>query len=243
MVLPYFHSEQVGSDSGSRIVLDEPASKHIVQVLRMKAGERMLLTDGKGLEAEAVIVADDRKRCAVEVSAVRHVLPCSPEITLCVSLLKNTARFEWLLEKAAELGINHIVPIQCARSEKASFKKERFNSILMSAMLQSRQAYQTRLSEPQPLQALLSSSSGFSGIFMAHCLKGRSRTPLSLLLKPAMDRNARILMLIGPEGDFTPEEIMLAARQGCMEVSLGENRLRTETAAITAAVLLRQLLV
>lgn len=240
MALPYFHSELLGSVSGSQLLLDETTSKHIVQVLRMKAGERLLLTDGKGLEAEAVIAVDDRKRCEVEISAVRHLPTCSPEITLCVSLLKNTARFEWLLEKAAELGINQVIPVHCTRSEKASFKKERFNSILVSAMLQSRQAHQTRLAEPQLLQDLLSHLSGYTQKLIAHCLNDRQRTPLSLLLKPDRDRNARILMLIGPEGDFTPEEIAEAVKKGCEEVSLGENRLRTETAAITAAVLLRQ---
>jgi 16S rRNA (uracil1498-N3)-methyltransferase len=240
MALPLFHTDKALSEPGIRIELPETSSRHIVQVLRMKAGDRMLLTDGNGFLAEAEIFADNRKRCGVELIEVRSVPPCSPEITLAVSLLKNTARFEWLLEKAAELGIQQIIPLQCARSEKAAFKPDRCNSILVSAMLQSRQSHQTRLAAPMPLRQLLAAPD-FTEKFLAHCLNERKRTNLASLIWPEPSAKRHLLMLIGPEGDFTPEEIALAAEHKCVEVSLGENRLRTETAAITAAVLLRQL--
>jgi 16S rRNA (uracil1498-N3)-methyltransferase len=240
MALPCFHIDLAAFEPGARLVLPETTSRHLVQVLRMQPGNALLLTNGQGSLAEAEVEHADRKHCRVLVRLVNRVTRPGPMVTLAVSLLKNAARFEWLLEKAAELGIIEIIPLVCARSEKTAFRRDRLNNILISAMLQSQQAYQTNLSEPRRLQELVADTQ-YHLKYLAHCSDTRTRFSLTSVIKDNPGLNASRLILIGPEGDFTPEEIGLAADNGFVEVSLGETRLRTETAAITACVLLSRL--
>jgi 16S rRNA (uracil1498-N3)-methyltransferase len=217
--------------SDHQLTLDEETARHIVQVLRMKAGDRLLLTNGKGLRAEAMIVSAGKKSCIVSIGGqIQDPIPVD-EVTIAISPLKNAARFEWFLEKAAELGIRRVVPLICARTERQHFRGDRWQNILVSAMLQSRQYWVTELSEPVVFDAFIRSANA-SSLLVAHCIPG-VKEPLQ-----HMEWKGSALVLIGPEGDFTDAEVAQALASGYRAVSLGDTRLRTETAGITAAVLL-----
>lgn len=157
-------------------------------------------------------------------------------IQIGVSLLKNVSRFEWFLEKATELGISKIIPLKCERTEKQQFRMERLHSILESAMIQSQQVWMPVLSEPKNFPDFVSEVKADQK-FIAHCEPGTKKR-----LNEMMNTNTgSVLILIGPEGDFTKEEIKLASQSGFIAVELGETRLRSETAAVAAAALLKLL--
>jgi 16S rRNA (uracil1498-N3)-methyltransferase len=229
MSLPYFYISTIEGDS---VQLDEATSKHVVSVLRMEKGEELLLTDGKGLKAKALIDDDNRKRCTVRIVERQTEGPLSPKVIIGISLVKNAARFEWFLEKATEIGVTEIVPLLCARTEKEKFRAERLQGILVSAMLQSQQCWLPVLHEPVAFSHVLANPSAQR--FIAHC-EELSKQPLPAQLQPGADR----IILIGPEGDFTPKEIEDALQAGFIPVSLGDTRLRTETAGMVAAVVMR----
>lgn len=227
----FFHPNL--SAPGATITLDEEASKHIVSVLRMQAGDTLILADGLGHHAQATISVDHRKRCEVRVSDIVSVLASGRQLTLAVSPLKNASRFEWLLEKATEIGVARIVPLVCHRTERTHLRQDRLRAILVSAMLQSQQAWLPRLDEPTSFGSFVdqASPSGAARL-IAHCMEGEKEA-LHLINDSLPD--ARV-MLVGPEGDFTPEELTLALEAGYRPVGLGTTRLRTETAAFVAAV-------
>ena len=150
MALPYFYKDLI--DPLQDIVLDEPSSKHIVQVLRMQQGEMLQLTNGKGDLFTVEISDDNRKKCIVIVRETKQVKPPGKEISIAISNIKNANRFEWFLEKATEIGVRHIIPIICERTEKTSFKADRLNNILVSAMLQSQQSWLPVLHSPVPFK-------------------------------------------------------------------------------------------
>ncbi|HZI01744.1 MAG TPA: RsmE family RNA methyltransferase [Flavisolibacter sp.] len=233
MALPYFFVPAINTPS---IVLDEPTSKHIIQVLRMKSGEELLLTDGKGRKANCTITDDNRKRCVVEVVTIKDEEAASPYISIGISLIKNAARFEWFLEKATEIGVNEIIPLVCDRTEKEKFRSDRLTNILISAMLQSQQCWQPVLKEPVAFDTLVKTERT-GNRFIAHCLPEEKN---QLAGQGAMvNRSVSSIILIGPEGDFTEREISMATAQGYEPVALGNTRLRTETAGMVAAALLR----
>lgn len=214
------------------ITLDEDTSKHITGVLRMKVGEELVLTDGKGTKATAVIEDDHRKRCTVKVLERTTEEQATPQITIAISLIKNAARFEWFLEKATEIGISEIIPLLCERTEKEKFRMDRLQNILISALLQSQQSWMPVLHEPVAFDKVITDHKA-EDKFIAHCLE-RDKEQLS-----AVASNRSSIILIGPEGDFTPAEIEAAMQQGFKPVALGNTRLRTETAGMVAATLLR----
>ena len=218
---------------GEKILLDESTVRHVVQVLRMRESERLLLTDGLGVTAEAVIVEAGKKSCFVMVQAVLRSAPKFPALHLCIAFTKNASRNEWLLEKAVELGVRRITPLITVRSEKMHAKPERWRGILISAMLQSQQTFLPELTTSQSLEVALKAIEGGALGLLAHCVATRPRLPLSSVLQKGQNAS----LLIGPEGDFTPEEISLAEAAGCTSVSLGNTRLRTETAALAACAL------
>ena len=233
MALPFFYKEDlIATDIA--VVLDEASSRHVVQVLRMQNGEQLQLTNGKGGLFTTEITDDNRKRCAVKVIQKSEIAIPKSKITIAISLIKNTQRFEWFLEKATEIGISEIVPLICERTEKTAFKEERLKSILVSAMLQSQQCRLPVLNEPAKFKQLIETS-GHQQKFIAHCIDGAKRN-LSDLNNVALSSK---IILIGPEGDFTPAEIDLALANHFSAVALGETRLRTETAGMVAATLLR----
>ena len=232
MALPFFYINKY-DPLQKDIVLDEDTSKHIVQVLRMKEGEQLNLTDGKGNLFETEIIGSHKKHCEVKVQGTRNKEKGARKITIAISLLKNTNRFEWFLEKATEIGVSEIIPLICERTEKEKFRFERMNSICISAMLQSQQCWLPVLHEPQEFNQVVKRSK-LQEKFIAHCLEGNRKT----ISQFPNSQFQNTLILIGPEGDFTKEEIDLAIENNFVSVSLGETRLRSETAGVVAATLL-----
>ena len=231
MQLPFFYVEP-GAANEPAFELNEENSRHIVQVLRMKEGESLHLTDGNGQFLTARIVNESKRHCRVEVLDREFSAPRERKVTIGVSLLKNTSRFEWFLEKATEIGISRIVPLICKRTEKEKFRPERLKGICVSAMLQSRQAWLPLLEEAVYYDKALDGMEAEKK-FIGYCDTTVERNLLSTL-----GPFGHSSILIGPEGDFTPQEFQLARQRGFQPVSLGQTRLRTETAGIVSAVLL-----
>lgn len=232
MTLPFFYISNYDG-SQKQIVLDEDTSKHVVQVLRMKVGEQLNLTDGKGNMLTGEIINDHKKHCEVKVTHSQFTTHHSYKVTIAISLLKNTNRFEWFLEKATEIGVSEIIPLICERTEKEKFRYDRMNQICISAMLQSQQCWLPLLHEPKEFKEAVEHSAAKQK-YIAHCLEGDRQS----LAHQHISTTSHSLIFIGPEGDFTKEEVELALQNNFVSVSLGETRLRTETAGITAAVLL-----
>lgn len=241
MLLPFFYISNYDA-SQKKIVLEEETSKHIVQVLRMKVGEKINLTDGNGNLLTAEISDDHKKHCEVEIKALSHEQRAARQITIAISLLKNPSRFEWFLEKATEIGVNEIIPLICERTEKEKFRYERMKGILTSAMLQSQQCWLPLLHEPVKFENAIMKQFENGKKFIAHCDTGNKQSISQLACRQAGFPNSTFqnsLILIGPEGDFTKEEIELALQHHFIAVSLGDTRLRSETAGIVAATILR----
>jgi 16S rRNA (uracil1498-N3)-methyltransferase len=246
MALPFFYKEDINA-LATDVTLDEDTSKHIVQVLRMQNGEQLQLTNGRGDLFTAEIIDNDRKRCTVRIVKEFKIHPAKGgtkfKISIAISLIKNSSRFEWFLEKATELGVTEIIPLICERTEKTAFKFERMKSILVSAMLQSQQCWLPVLHEPVQYDKLWQSSETLPKLedhqqkFIAHCIDSEKRN-LSEMINESLCSK---IILIGPEGDFTAAEIEQALQNHFIAVALGETRLRTETAGIVAATLLRHI--
>lgn len=217
------------------VILDEDQSRHAVQVLRLRQGDPVGLTDGKGCSAQARIQAHDKRACTVQVEAMTRIPPPAKQIRIAISLLKHPGRFEWFLEKATEIGVSAIIPLQCERTARDHFRYNRMQQVIVSALLQSQQAWMPVLTAPVAFEMLGEQLMENENRLIAHCMAG-PRQPLPLVGKAEA---ATVLMLIGPEGDFTPGELEQAVRWGCKPVYIGESRLRTETAGIVAAAVLR----
>lgn len=235
MQIPYFFSTELAT-RGSLQELSEETSRHIVSVMRMKPGELIHLTNGKGYLITAAIEQDHKKHCVVSIRETSFQPPPVQQHTIALSLLKNASRFEWFLEKATEIGIAKIVPLLCTRTERQHFRKDRMEGVLVSALLQSRQQWMPELQEPCPFNQYIQQLSTENGRhFIAHCAEGERVT-----LKQQLGNERVRSIAIGPEGDFSTEEIQGALDRGCIPVSLGNTRLRSETAALVAAVWLQQ---
>lgn len=230
MSLPFFFEENLISQS--TFVLSEETSKHVIQVLRMQRGEEFQLTNGKGLMLTCQIIYEHKKATEVKVVATQHQPPSPKKITVAISLIKNKSRFEWFLEKATEIGIFTIIPLVCERTEKQHFRYERMKAILISAMLQSQQVWLPVLSDPVKFRQLVINSS-HQQKYIAHCIDEEKKQLSNEILLAGEH-----LLLIGPEGDFTKDEVDEALQNNFIPVSLGSTRLRTETAGIVACVLL-----
>jgi 16S rRNA (uracil1498-N3)-methyltransferase len=231
MQLPFFYTANYDA-SQKEIVLDEDTSRHVIQVLRMQKGQQIILTDGKGTVLTTSITGDHKKHCTVQVDSFSSEARKGNTVTIGISLVKNNNRFEWFLEKATEIGITQVIPLICERTEKQKFRSDRMHSILVSAMLQSRQSWLPILHEPIDYKLLFRQEevAAIPNRFIAHCIDENRSVPVSA---------TNTIILIGPEGDFTMPEIELAIANHFVPVTLGETRLRTETAAIVAATLLK----
>jgi 16S rRNA (uracil1498-N3)-methyltransferase len=232
-MLPLFYSEGLEENSQS-VCLDEDNSRHIVQVLRMRSGSALQLTNGKGGMFSGEIVKENKKEVEVAIKNYERVEAPQGKISICLSLLKNANRFEWFLEKATELGISELMPIICERTERQHFRANRMNSILVSAMLQSHQCWLPVLHEPTPFTLIVEKST-HEQKFIAHCIEGKKTGIVEVINKSVSSQ----IILIGPEGDFTTQEVAFALQHQFLPVALGETRLRSETAAMVAATLLR----
>lgn len=226
MPIPFFYTRELPVDG--QLHLSEESSRHISQVLRMGAGERLRLTDGMGNLYDAVIVDAHKRHTVTSISDHQQIPAPHVKTAIAISLLKNTTRFEWFLEKATEMGIGAIIPLVCERTEKQKFRFDRMHSIMTSAILQSQQAWLPSLTEPQKFKDILDAD--YQQKFIAHCEEREEKKDIK-----NFNTLSDSLMLIGPEGDFSSREIELAAEAGFQQVSLGTKRLRTETAGMLAA--------
>ncbi len=215
----------------SIITLESETAKHIWQVLRMDEGDRLLLTDGKGSVANAEIQYVERHKCNVTILDSKHHARLGKQLHLCIAFTKNNARNEWLLEKATELGVGSITPIVTSRFQKTHIRHDRWEKILQSSILQSQQNYLPELSPMMPLAEAIKKYADVPQKLIAHCEDDKAKQPLHKMLKAS----EYAVIFIGPEGDFSPDEINLCIGAGYKPVSLGMQRLRTETAAIAAA--------
>ena len=233
MPLPFFYNKEI-TIGLSQLVLNEETSRHVVQVLRMQMGDQLKLTDGKGNVFIAAIIDDHKKKCIVAIQSKEFQQPQERKITIGISLIKSASRFEWFLEKATEIGVTEIIPLICERTEKQHFRSDRMKSILVSAMLQSQQCWLPVLQEPVQFDNLIIKQFDNCKKYIAHCLSESSKEQLHHQITKLSNQ----LILIGPEGDFTENEIQMAVQHHFIAVALGNTRLRTETAGVVAAVFL-----
>jgi 16S rRNA (uracil1498-N3)-methyltransferase len=202
MTLPFFYIADCNA-LRKQMELDENTSRHVVQVLRMKPGEKVNLTDGKGILLTCEITDAHKKHCLVSVVETSNKPPATKKTAIAISLLKNANRFEWFLEKAAEIGITEIIPLICNRTEKEKFRFDRMQQICISAMLQSQQCWLPLLQEPVQFEDLMKKSFDEYQKFIAHCIDDNSK----MVLSQQISRSFNQLIVIGPEGDFTNAEI------------------------------------
>lgn len=215
--------------SGNTYTLDESESKHCIRVLRLEQGDEIILVDGRGGMFTAEITDANPKRCAVKViQSTPNYGQRNFSVHIAIAPTKNIERMEWFLEKATEIGIDRIIPILCRFSERKEIKADRLEKVMISAMKQSIKAQLPQLDPLTKFSDLISQP--FEGQkFIAHCDEQHRD-----LLKKMITPNQNYLVLIGPEGDFSAEEIEKAIQAGFHPISLGESRLRTETAGVVA---------
>ena len=210
--------------------LDQEESKHCIRVLRMKTGDTLHLTDGKGMLHQARIVEDSPKRCTVEIIQTKEqAARAAQRIHLAVAPTKNINRYEWFLEKATEIGVDEITPLICENSERKVVKPDRLEKVLVAAMKQSLKSFLPLLNEAVTFDRFVSLQSREEK-FIAYC-----SDEYRSLLKESYTPGHDALILVGPEGDFSVREVELAKKNGFRLVSLGSSRLRTETAAVVAS--------
>lgn len=225
MQLFYHPSVNENSDSFS---FDKEESKHIIKVLRKKEGDILFVTNGLGLLFKTEIELALDHRCTVRVLCIEKATASRYHLHLAVAPTKMNERFEWFLEKATEIGINEITPLICDHSERKIINKERFDKIVLTAMKQSNVLFLPKLNPAKTFKEFIKQKR--QGLqLIAHCEETAKKT-----LKSLVQPNENIILLIGPEGDFSSNEIALAIENNYFPVSLGNTRLRTETAAVVA---------
>lgn len=222
-----FYSPNI-SENDSDFSFDKDESKHIAKVLRKKIDDTLHITNGKGWLFTAQITLVEQKKCTVSVTTKSFWPKRNYHLHLAVAPTKMNDRYEWFLEKATEIGIETITPIICEHSERKVIKTERYEKILQSAMKQSLQYYLPKLNEPMAFNDFIKQEFK-SQTYIAHC-EETDKISLKSQLKTATD----CTILIGPEGDFSVKEIEIALQHHFIPVTLGDTRLRTETAAIVA---------
>ncbi|HRO42309.1 MAG TPA: RsmE family RNA methyltransferase [Flavipsychrobacter sp.] len=208
--------------------LEEDIARHVVQVLRMQPDEQLELCNGKGKSATAIITKAEKKNLVVRIEQIQVHSPRTPNLNLGVAFTKNSSRNEWLLEKATELGAANIIPIMAARTEREKIRYDRWLNIMKAALIQSQQYHLPELLEASSLKEILQRFNGVEQKLIGHCNDTLSRFPI----KEVMQKQKDTLALIGPEGDFTLEEVKLCEAHGFAGMSLVSQRLRTETAAM-----------
>lgn len=222
-----FYAPDISADHYS---LSEEESAHCSKVLRSKVGDILTLTDGKGGRFEGRIVSIDRKSTVVEIVNREIVEREFPDLIVACAPTKNIDRFEWFVEKSVEVGCKGIVPLLCDHSERRVIKEERLKKIAVSAM---KQSLKFTLTEVEPMcgfDDFITRDFGDAIKAIAHCDPSEDKR----LLKDVVEKGRPCVVLIGPEGDFSDEEVAKAKKAGFKSVSLGESRLRTETAALSA---------
>jgi 16S rRNA (uracil1498-N3)-methyltransferase len=214
----------------SDYTLNEEESRHCMKVLRLIIGDMVHLIDGRGGLYEAEIIAETKRNVSLRVlKTTKEYQKRNHHLHIAVAPTKNIDRLEWFLEKATEIGIDQITPVICERSERKIVKEDRLNKVITSAVKQSLQAYHPLLNEAMTLKDFTSRHTADQKM-IAHCIDGEPRQFISEIATVG----SSYLILIGPEGDFTPNEIQLALQNDFKPLTLGNTRLRTETAALAA---------
>ena len=231
MSAPYFYEPLIATGM-TQFTLSEVSSKHCVQVLRMDVGEPIEITNGQGGLFHATIQVAHKKNALVTITKSIQTVRPKQQLHLAISLLKNAVRLEWLFEKATEMGLTTITPLLCERTIHERFKTERMQQIIQSAMIQSQQTWLPVLTEPIPFQQFIKQAN-VSQKLIAHC------EPLQKTSIKSIEPSNDLVLLIGPEGDFTPTEIEAAIAKDFTPIDLGPTRLRTETAGIFALSVLK----
>ncbi len=216
------------NESTETFSFDKEESKHIIKVLRKKDGDILFVTNGLGFLFKTEIILASDSKCTVQMISFDKAPTPNFKLHLAVAPTKMNDRYEWFLEKATEIGIHEITPIICDRSERKVINKERFEKILLSAMKQSNELFLPKLNPAISFKDFVKQKN--KGLqLIAHCEETDKKT-----LKSILQSNTDVTVLIGPEGDFSEKEITLALDQNYVPVSLGNTRLRTETAAVVA---------
>ncbi len=230
-----FYTPDITSDT---YTLNEEESKHCVRVLRLSVGSRIQLIDGKGGFYEAKIMDANPKRCTISVVDKKKEFGKSNwYLHIAIAPTKNMDRLEWFVEKATEMGIDEISLLNCHNSERTIVKTERLTKVAVSAIKQSLKAYLPKINEVENFKIFIESTKDFIGTkLIAHC-----QTPSLPHLKTFYSSAENVLLLIGPEGDFTQDEVKLALINDFKEIGLGTSRLRTETAGIYACAVINGL--
>jgi 16S rRNA (uracil1498-N3)-methyltransferase len=223
-----FYNSEISTET-TQITFDKIESKHIVRVLRKKESDILKITNGKGVLFDVKITVASDKKCLAEIiNAEEKPKPWNYYLHVAIAPTKKIDRIEWFLEKATEIGIDEITPIICANSERKFVKIERFEKIIQSAMKQSLKCTLPKLNAPVKFNEFINQN--FDGkVCIAHCEEQEKK-----LLKATINPLENTTILIGPEGDFSLEEIKKAFTKKMIPISLGESRLRTETAALVA---------
>ncbi|MEM6316769.1 MAG: 16S rRNA (uracil(1498)-N(3))-methyltransferase [Bacteroidota bacterium] len=220
-----FYSQNI-NDSFAH--LDEEQARHCVQVMRRQVGDAVTFVDGEGGFYKGIIHETGKKKCIIRVTESEQAFNRRPfSLHVAIAPTKNTNRFEWFLEKATEIGIDEITPIICQRSERRKVRTDRLRKIIVAAMKQSLKAYLPKLNEPIPFAKFIQNPNSSTQKYIA---QGAENTAL----KDNYVAQNDVTVLIGPEGDFSKEEIDLARQRGYVGIHLGKSRLRTETAGIVA---------
>ena len=211
--------------------LNSDESRHCIQSLRKRVGDTLLLVDGKGGLFEAVITKADKRHTLLDINKVlEKTLVPEPNIHIAIAPTKNISRFEWFLEKATELGVTEITPIICRRSERKTLRSDRLERILIAAMKQSLRTHLPLLNELISFKTFLEKTTAMNAIkLIAECSNPNRQT-----IRENYIIKKNVIILIGPEGDFSPEELAIALKSDFKPITLGNNRLRTETAGIVA---------
>ncbi len=216
-------------ESDKQFTFDKTESRHIVRVLRKKIGDQLYITNGKGILCVAEITIANDKKCLITIiSILQKAKPWNYHLHIAIAPTKNIDRFEWFLEKATEIGIDEITPLLCNHSERKVIKTERLEKVIEAAMKQSLKFHLPKLNPLTKFSDFINQE--FEGnLCIAHCEKTNKQS-----LKSVVQPNQKTTILIGPEGDFSISEIEMAIQQKFEPITLGESRLRTETAGIVA---------
>ena len=216
------------NENSKTAIFNSDESRHLFKVLRKKVGDEVLITNGNQLMFKGNILDISKNNCEVEISKCEKKEKLGYSLHIVISILKSNERFEWFLEKASEIGITEITPVLCERSEKKFINEKRLNKVLISAMKQSLKANLPILNPIVKLKDFYKSNLS-DQLFIAHCNESEKDFLISSI-KP----KENVTILIGPEGDFSKNEVEEAIKIGFKPVSLGNTRFRAETAAIIA---------